>query len=323
MPTAALLVSLLAATVRVSVPLLLAALAGLYSERSGIVDVGLEGKMLAGCFAAAAVASVTGSAWAGLLAAGLAGVLLGLVHGYACITQRGDQVVSGMAINILAAGLTVTLGLAWFHQGGQTPPLSGAGRFRPVILPGTAALAGVPVLGPAYAEIVGGQSAIAYAAFALVPLSAWVLGRTRFGLRLRAVGESPAAVDAAGVSVAGLRYRAVLIAGALCGAAGAYISTAEAAGFVRDMTGGRGFIALAALILGRWRPWRTLGACLLFGFLDALAVRLQGVALPGVGAVPPQALQALPYVMTVVLLAGVLGRSVAPKAAGVPFTTEH
>jgi ABC-type uncharacterized transport system permease subunit len=322
-PGGGLLVPMLAATVRVSVPLVLAALAGLFSERSGIVDIGLEGKMLAGCFAAAAVAAVTGSAWAGLAAAVLASCALALVHGYACITQRGDQVVSGMAINILAAGLTVTLGLAWFHQGGQTPPLAGAGRFRPVVLPGTARLSGVPLLGPLYATLLGGQSVIAYAAFLLVPVSAWVLARTRFGLRLRAVGENPAAVDAAGVSVAALRYRAVLIAGALCGAAGAYISTAEAAGFVRDMTGGRGYIALAALILGRWRPWRTLGACLLFGALDALAVRLQGTVLPGIGQVPPQALQALPYVMTVVLLAGILGHSVAPKAAGLPFVKER
>ena len=248
---------------------------------------------------------------------------LALVHGYACITHRGDQVVSGMAINILVAGLTATLGLAWFNQGGQTPPLLGAGRFRPLALPGAAWLDGIPWLGPFYGTVLGGQSVLAYVAFLLVPVSAWVLGRTRFGLRLRAVGENPAAVDAAGVSVARLRYRAVLISGALCGAAGSYISTSQAAGFVRDMTGGRGYIALAALILGRWQPWRTLGACLLFGALDALAVRLQSTPLPFIGQVPPQALQALPYAITVALVAGVLRRSVPPRAIGVPFTRER
>jgi simple sugar transport system permease protein len=146
-----------------------------------------------------------------------------------------------------------------------------------------------------------------------------VLYRTRFGLRLRAVGENPAAVDTAGVSVAGLRYRAVLLSGLLCGVAGTYLSTAASAGFVRDMTAGKGYLALAALIFGKWRPWPTLAACLLFAFADALAARLQGVALPGIGVVPVQFILALPYVLTVLLLAGFVGRAVPPRAIGQPY----
>ena len=294
-----LLLPLLMATLRVSVPLVLAALAGLFSERSGIVDIGLEGKMLAGAFACAAVAAVSDSAWLGLLAAMATSALLGLLHGFICIAQRGNQVVSGMAINILVQGLTVTLGLAWFAQGGRTPPLD----------------FGFP--------IAAGLSALAWAAFALVPLASWVLYSTRFGLRLRAVGENPAAVDTAGVSVAGLRYGAVLIAGVLCGWAGAYISTAEAGGFIRDMTGGRGYLALAAMILGKWRPVPTLLACLLFALLDAVAIRLQGAVLPGIGAVPVALVQALPYVATVLLLAGFVGRAIPPRASGIPYVKDR
>lgn len=314
--------SILAATLRVATPLLLAALAGLFAERSGVVDVGLEGKMLAGAFAAAAVAAVTGDVWLGLGAAVLAAVALALLHGVACVTLRGDQVVSGMAINVLAAGLTATLALAWFRQGGQTPALPASARFPALPLPGADLVAGVPVLGPLAASVLGGHTAPVYLAFALVPLSAFALWRTRFGLRLRACGENPAAVDSAGVSVARLRYAGVLIAGALCGVSGAAISTAQGAGFATEMTAGRGFIALAALVLGRWRPWPTAAACLLFGLLDAVAIRLQGAPVPGLGVpFPAQAVQALPYVATVALLAGLVGRAAAaPRAAGVPYT---
>jgi len=293
--------SILMATLRVAVPLLLAAHAGLFSERSGIVDIGLEGKMLAGAFAAAVVAALTGNPWLGLLAALAISAALGLLHGFVCIDQRGDQVVSGMAINILVAGVTVTLGLAWFHEGGNTPALPNSARFPEIL----------------------GLSVLAWPAFALVPLTSWLLWRTRFGLRLRAVGEHPAAVDTAGVSVAWLRYRAVLIAGLLCGWAGAYIGIAQAAGFNRDMTGGRGYLALAALILGKWRPVPVLLACLSFALLDAVAIRLQGVVLPGIGPVPVQAVQALPYVLTVLLLAGFVGRAIPPRASGIPYVKDR
>ena len=311
------------ATLRVATPLVLAALAGLFAERSGIVDIGLEGKMLGAAFAAAAAASVTGSVWLGLLAGIGTSVALALLHGFACITHRGNHVVSGVAINILTAGLTVTLAISWFHQGGQTPPLTDGARFTAIVWPGTQALAGIPVLGSIYKELLSGHNILVYVAFLAVPLTWWVVYRTRFGLRLRAVGEHPEAVDSAGISVAGLRYRAMICCGVLCGIAGSYLSTAQNAAFGRDMTAGQGYIALAALIFGKWRPVPAMLACLLFGFLDAVAARLQGVELPMIGAIPVQFIQALPYVLTVVLLAGFIGKAVAPRASGEPYVKER
>ena len=311
------------ATLRVSTPLVLAALAGLFSERSGVIDIGLEGKMLGSAFAAAAAASVTGSAWIGLAAGIGTSVALALLHGFACITHRGNQVVSGVAINTLVSGLTVTLGISWFAQGGQTPALPNAARFTPIDWPGAAALGDVPVIGALYSEILSGHNIIVYAAFAAVPLTWWVVYRTRFGLRLRAVGENPASADAAGISVTGLRYAAVLCCGLLCGIAGTYLATAQNAAFVREMTAGQGYIALAAMIFGKWRPFPTMMACLLFGFLDAVAIRLQGVEIAGIGQVPVPLIQALPYLLTVILLAGFIGKAVAPKADGIPYVKEH
>lgn len=311
------------ATLRVAAPLVLASMAGLFSERSGVIDIGLEGKMLAGAFAAAATAAVTGSAWVGLAVAVAVAMSLSLLHGLACITFRGSQVVSGVAVNVLVAGLTIVLGIAWFSQGGQTPALPASARFTPVELPFVASLRGVPILGTLYEELISGHNALVYVAFAAVPATWWAVYRTRFGLRLRAVGETPAAVDTAGISVAALRYRAVLIAGALCGVAGAYLSTAQSAGFVREMSAGKGFIALAALIFGKWRPVPAMCACLLFGFLDAVATRLQGVHIPGIGQAPVALIQALPYALTVILLAGFIGKAVAPKAIGEPYVKER
>jgi len=310
-------------TVRLAVPLIFAALAGLFAERSGVIDIGLEGKMLAAAFAAAAAAGVSGSAWVGLLAAIGTSFALAMLHGFACITHRGNQVVSGLAINIMAAGLTVTLGVAWFKQGGHTPPLPPAGRFAELVWPGVEALSAVPVLGTVYKELISGHNLLVYLALLVVPAAWWVIYRTRFGLRLRAVGENPAAIDTAGISVTALRYQAMMICGVLCGIAGAYLSTAHGAAFVRDMTAGKGYIALAAMIFGKWRPFPALGACLLFGFLDALSARLQGVEIPGWGEVPAQLIQALPYLLTVILLAGFIGRAVAPRASGIPYVKER
>ncbi len=311
------------ATLRVATPLILCAMAGLISERSGIIDISLEGKMLGAAFAAAAAAHLSGSEWVGLLAAILTGLMLALVHGFACITHNGNQVVSGVAINILMSGLTVTLGIAWFAQGGQTPSLSDAERFRPLVWPGVEAIRDLPILGTLYVELASGHNILVYVALLMVPATWWLVYRSRFGLRLRAVGENPEAVDTAGISVAWLRYRAVLLAGVLSAIAGAYLSTAHSAAFVRDMSAGQGYIALAAMIFGKWRPFPALGACLLFGFLDAVAVRLQGVEVPMIGEVPVQFIQALPYVLTVVLLAGFMGRAIAPKAIGVPYVKER
>ncbi|SEG40947.1 ABC transporter permease [Bosea lathyri] len=315
---------ILDSAIRLSIPLLCAAMAGLWSERAGVVDIGLEGKMLIAAFASAVAAFATGSAWAGLGAGILASVLLSLVHGFAAITWRGNQIVSGVAINMLAAGLTVVLGNAWYAQGGRTPTLEGGARFGDLTLPFAAAMREhVPVLGLFYDEVISGHGAPVYLAFASVLLTAFVLKRTRFGLRLRAVGENPAAVDTAGISVTGLRYGAVIICGVLCGLGGTYLAVSQSAGFLPHMTAGKGFIALAAVIFANWRPWPALGACLLFGLLDAIAIRLQGVALPGIGQVPVQAIQALPYVMTVILLAGFIGKSTPPKASGVPYVKER
>jgi general nucleoside transport system permease protein len=310
------LAALLAATVRGAAPLVLAAMGGLCSERSGIADVGLEGKMLAAAFAAAATAAATGSAWAGLAAAIAAAVVVALVHGFACITHRGDQVVSGMALNIALSGLTAVLGAAWFGEGGRTPLLAGDARLAPIALPGAAALAQVPGIGAVYGQVLGGHNALVYAAALSVPAVAWLVYRTRLGLRLRAAGESPGALDTAGVSVAAVRYAAVIASGVLCGLAGAYLSIAQHASFIRDMAAGRGYLALAALVFGQWRPARAVAGCLLFALADAAQARLQGTPLPLVGAVPVELIQALPYALTVLVLAGFVGRATAPRALG-------
>lgn len=315
-----LLGSLLASTLRVSTPLLICALAGMFSERSGVVDVGLEGKMLFAAFAAGAVGALYGSTCLALLAAMFAAILLSWVHGVACVSHQGDQVVSGVAINIIAAGLTAVLGIALFAQGGQTPPVSAEVRIQPLLhslnVSSSTSQAGI------WNGLVS-HNFIVYLAFAFVPLFWWLMFKTRFGLRLRAVGENPQMVDAAGVSVTRLRYLALTINGALCGLAGSYLVLAQSASFSPNMTAGRGFMALAALIFGRWHPVGALGACLLFGFMDAAAIRLQGVSVPGIGEVPVQAIQALPYVLTVVLLAGFIGKAVAPQALGRPYNKER
>jgi simple sugar transport system permease protein len=313
---------ILDSTVRMATPLLLACLAGLFSERAGIFDIGLEGKMLMAAFFAAAFAAFTGNVWLGLLAAILASMLLSLIHGIASITFRGNQLISGVAINFLAAGVTVVIGQAWFDLGGRTPALVDNGRFQEITLPFADALAPVPVIGPIYAELISGHSPLVYVALAFVPLTWWILFRTRFGLRLRAVGENPAAVDTAGISVVALRFWAVGICGILCGIAGAYLATGLAAGFVKDMSAGRGFIALAALIFAKWRPWYALYACLLFGFLEAFGNRFQSIELLGI-AIPSQFMQALPYILTVVILAGFVGKAIPPRAGGEPYVKER
>jgi simple sugar transport system permease protein len=315
--------SVLGATLRVSTPLILCALAGLVSERSGVVDIGLEGKMLAAAFLAASVGVVSGNLWLALAAALAVAVCLSWVHGFACVSHSGDQVVSGVAINIVAAGLTAVLGAAWFRQGGQTPAVQEQSRIGE-LWPGLAqSVEATPWVGKILAQGLLSHNALVYAALLLVPVVWWGLWRTRFGLRLRAVGENPAMVDAAGVPVRRMRYAALTINGMLCGLAGAYLVLAQGATFVPNMTAGRGFMALAAMIFGRWRPGGALAACLLFGFLDAIAIRLQGVSLPGVGEVPVQAVQALPYLLTVVLLAGFIGKAVGPKALGTPYLKER
>ena len=315
--------SVLDTAVRFATPLLLACLAGLFSERGGIFDIGLEGKMLAAAFFSAAVAALTGSVWIGLLAGIGASLALALLHGVASITFRGNQLISGVAINFLAAGLTVLIAQSWFQQGGRTPSLVGGARFEGVTLPFADALSTVPVFGPIYSELISGHSVLVYIALLCVPGTWYILFRTRFGLRLRAVGENPAAVDTAGVSVIGLRFAAVGICGVLCGIAGAYLATGLQAGFVKDMTAGRGFIALAALIFAKWRPWHALWATLLFGYLQAIALRPDIIEGALGFKVQVQLLDALPYILTVVILAGFVGKAIPPRAGGEPYVKER
>jgi ABC-type uncharacterized transport system permease subunit len=317
------LLQMLDATLRLATPLLLACLAGLYSERAGVFDIGLEGKMLMAAMSSGAVAALTGSVWIGLCA-GVAGALLfALVHGVASITFRGNQLISGVALNFVASGVTVLVAQRMFGQGGRTPPLSGDARFSTITLPFADTLRDVPIFGPFYHEVLSGHTILVYVALLMVPLSWWVLFRTRFGLRLRAVGENPASVDTAGVSVVRLRYTAVLITGVLCGLAGAYMATGLQAGFGREMTAGRGYIALAALIFAKWRPWYCLYATLLFGFLQALALRPDVIEKTIGVSIPVPALDALPYILTVVVLAGVVGKAIPPRAGGEPYVKER
>ncbi|HEX8150286.1 MAG TPA: ABC transporter permease [Pyrinomonadaceae bacterium] len=288
-------VGLLLSAVRLATPLLLAALGGMFSERAGVINIALEGLMLAGAFTAAAVTWWAGSPWVGLVSAVLAGAAIAGVHAVACIRYRADQVVTGTAINILMLGVPALLSGAFFLSSGSTPQVP-----RENLIPWT------PIV----------------IAVALVPLTYYVLYYTPFGLRLRAVGENPEAADAAGVSVKAMRYAAVLLSGALAGIGGAYLSIGQSSLFTRNMSAGRGFIALAALIFGKWRPVQTMLACLLFGFTEAVAIQLQGVHIFGDEEIPTQFVQIIPYVLTIVVLAGFIGTSRAPRALGIPYQKE-
>jgi ABC-type uncharacterized transport system permease subunit len=321
------LILILDATLRVATPLIFAALAGMFSERSGIVNIALEGKILASAFAGAAAAYVTNSPWMGLLAGVMVSVVFAMMHAFATVTHNGDQVVSGMAINILAAGLTAALGNYWFKQGGNTPNLVDSAngidaRFEPITFPFADALADVPIIGGLYSELLSGHFLLVYVALIMVPISWFILFKTRFGLRLRAVGENPSAVDTAGISVTGMRYSALVICGILAGLAGVYLSVAVTAQFLPNMSAGKGYMALAALIFGKWHPRGALLACLMFGILQAIADRTQG-AMIGSFTIPVQLIEALPYILTVILLGGFIGRAIAPKAIGKPYVKER
>jgi len=314
-----LFVSLFESTVRIATPLILLALAGLFSERSGVVDIGLEGKLLFAAFASAAAAYSFHSPWIGLGCGIAVAVALSMLHAFVSVTVNGNQLISGMAINIIASGLTAVLAIAWFQRGGSTPQLDSASRFAEVSLPFADALSSVPLLGTLYSRLLSGYPILVYLTVLIVPAVAWLLYRSRFGLRLRAVGENPHAADTAGISVARMRYLALFWGGVLCGIAGTYLALYQTGSFIRDMSAGKGYLALAALIFGKWRPGLAVIGCLLFAFTDALKIRLEGIALPGLGVIPSQFIEVLPYVLTVLLLAGFLGRAVAPKAIGVPF----
>jgi ABC-type uncharacterized transport system permease subunit len=288
---------LFSSTIRLATPLILAALGGLFSERSGVINIGLEGMMLAGAFTAASVTWALGNPWAGLLAGAAAGLALASIHAVACIRYKADQVVTGTAINILMLGIPGFLSGALFLSSGSTPQIP-----KDQLIPWT------PIV----------------MAFLAVPLTWYALYRTPFGMRLRAVGENPEAADAAGVNVANLRYSGVLLSGMLCGIGGAYLSIGQSSLFTRNMTSGRGFIALAALIFGKWRPLQTMLACLFFGFTEAVTIQMQGVVkLPSGDDIPVQFIQMVPYVLTIVVLAGFIGHSRPPRALGRPYEKER
>ena len=298
-------IALIWSTVRLATPLILAALGGMFSERSGVINIALEGKMLAGAFTAAAITYAADtklglgafSPWLGLLAGIGAGMLVAAIYAVVCIRFKADQVVSGMAINILMIGVPGFLSGAFFQSSGSTPQIP-----KEHLIPWT------PIV----------------IAFSLVVLTWYVLYRTPFGLRLRSVGENPGAADAAGVNVARLRYSGVLLAGALAGIGGAYLSIGQSSLFTRNMTAGRGFIALAALIFGKWRPVQTMLACLLFGFTEAVSIQMQGVVkLPSGEDIPVQFIQMVPYVLTIIVLAGFIGQSRPPQALGRPYQKER
>jgi ABC-type uncharacterized transport system permease subunit len=312
------LASIVVSTIRNAPVLMFAALAGLFAERSGVVDIGLEGKILASAFASAAVAYVTQNPLYGIAAGIAVSVALAMTQGFVSITQRGNQLVAGIAINIAMSGLTFVLAQYFFQQGGRTPDL-GQARLFDVVLPGTEALAGIPFVGWFYGHVIGGHSVLVYLAFLLVPIVHWVLYHSRFGLRLRACGENPHAADAAGVSVEKTRYIAMLVAGVLCSFSGAYLSIVQSGFFLRDMSAGAGYLALTALVFGNWRPLYTVLGCLMFGFFAAVQVQIEGVDLPVVGRIPGSLIQMIPYVVTVIVLAGLMAKSVAPKAIGQPF----
>jgi len=312
------LASIVVSTIRNAPVLMFAAMAGLFAERSGVVDIGLEGKILASAFVSAAVAYTTQNPWYGIAAGVAVSSALAMIQAFVAITQKGNQLVCGIAINIAMSGLTFVLAQFFFQQGGRTPDLGGA-RLTDVVLPGTAALDNIPFIGWLYGHVIGGQSVLVYLAFLLVPVVHWVIYHSRFGLRLRACGENPHAADAAGVSVERTRYLAMLVAGVLCSFSGAYLAIVQSGFFLRDMSAGAGYLALTALVFGNWRPIYTVMGCLMFGLFGAIQIQLEGVDLPVVGRIPGSLIQMIPYVVTVVVLAGLMAKSVAPKAIGKPF----
>ena len=310
--------SIVVSTIRNAPVLMFAAMAGLFAERSGVVDIGLEGKILASAFVSAGVAYTYQDPWLGIAAGIVASVVLALIQAFVSITQKGNQLVAGIAINIAMSGLTFVVAQYFFQQGGRTPDL-GEARLTSVILPGTELVADVPVLGWVYGSLIGGHSVLVYLAFALLPIVHWVLFYSRFGLRLCACGENPHAADAAGISVQRTRYTAMLIAGVRCSFSGAYLSIVQSGFFLRDMSAGAGYLALTALVFGNWRPVHTVLGCMMFGFFAAVQIQIEGVDLPVVGRIPGSLIQMIPYIVTVVVLAGLMAKSVAPKALGKPF----
>ncbi|MCC6452178.1 MAG: ABC transporter permease [Acidobacteria bacterium] len=295
--------ALLFSSLRLATPLIFAALGGLFSERSGVINIALEGLMLAGAFTAAVVTYQVGDPYFGVVAGVAAGAFLAFIYAVACIKFEADQVVAGMAINFLMIGLPALISGAIYDSSGSTPQID-----KVLQLP----------------DFYNRISIATIVALALVPICWWIMYKTPFGLRIRATGENPDAAETAGVNVIRLRYIAVTISGVLAGLGGAYLSIGQSSLFTRNMTAGRGFIALAALILAKWRPVPVLGACLFFGLTEALSIQIQGASWARIGGeeIPVQFIQIIPYLLTIIVLAGFIGLSRAPKALGIPYSKE-
>jgi simple sugar transport system permease protein len=295
------ILAIMASSIRLAIPYILAGLGGTYSERSGVVNIGLEGMMLTGAFTAVAVANATGNAWVGLMAAILAGMLLGLVHAVVCVTFKADQIVSGLALIVFAAGITVFCAWLLYNQ----TQIKVEAYLR------------VPILHniPVFKELFSQIPPLVFLTVAIVIASHFIIFKTVFGLRLRSVGEHPQAADTLGISVVKMRYTGVIISGALSGMAGAYLSLEHAHYFVKGISAGRGFIGLASMIFGKWTPFGTAGAGMLFGFGEALKPYLPKV-------VPSQFIDMIPYVLTILVLASAIGRATPPASIGVPYIKE-
>ncbi|HAS79854.1 MAG TPA: ABC transporter permease [Fusobacteriaceae bacterium] len=283
-------ISLILATIRQAAPILITAIGGMFSELTGVVNIGLEGMMLMGAFSAAVVSYYTGNPYIGILGGMIAGGIMAFLHGILSIKYKGNQVVSGVAINLFASGFTVFMLRVLFNQSGNTPTVPKTQTFL-------------------------GMSVIVFIIYAIAIASHWFIYKTVWGLRMRAVGEHPLAADTVGINVLKVRYFGVIMSGLLAGLGGAYLSIGALSQFTKEMSAGRGFIALAALVFGKWTPGGVLGASLLFGFADAGQTLIQQY----VTGVPPQFIQMLPYILTLLALAGVVGKAVAPASSGKPY----
>ena len=291
-------VGLFAAALRMATPIVYAALGGIFSERVGIINIGLEGTMLASAFAGVTASYYTGNPWLGVVVAVLVGGLIGLLHALLTVKFVGNQIVSGTGINIFALGFTAYMSQIIWGSRGASDGVRGLGTWTiPVI-------ADLPVVGP----IIGSHSPLVYLMLVVTVLSYVVLFRTPLGLRIRAVGEHPTAAETAGINVVRVKFLCVILSGMLAGLGGAFLSLGHLNLFTRGMTGGRGFIAMAAMIFGKWMPFGAFGASLLFGLADALQMRLQSL-----GLLPPQIILTIPYLLTVAVLAGVVGKAKAPS----------
>ncbi len=296
------LIILLFSTIRTATPLIFAALGGMFSERAGVINIALEGLMLAGAFTAAVVTYELQNPYIGFASGLIAGAALAFVYAIAVIKFEADQVVTGFAVSLLMIGLPAVISAALYDSAGSTEQIA-----KEFLLP----------------DIDNRLNVASILAFLLVPICWYVIYKTPFGLRLRAAGENPAAADAAGVNVIRLRYVAVILSGVLAAAGGAYLSIGQSSLFTKAMTAGRGYIALAALILAKWKPVPVLFACLFFGLTEALSIQMQGVVkLPSGEDIPVQFIQMIPYVLTIIVLAGFIGLSRAPKALGIPYKKE-